>query len=113
MSVSIQNHAKRVYLRLGVAILAFLIFLGMQLNLVFLDRSNYHVLASLAPLLVAFVALPRKVVAGEADMTDQAQLSLLARLGRLERYVMFVRLAFYALAFFAVLVLPRVVPPPQ
>jgi hypothetical protein len=110
---ALKDHAGRMYLRVGGAALLFLIFLGAQLNLVFLDRGGYPTLVALAPLVGALLLLPRRVVPLEADMGDPAQSALVVELGGLERFVFGLRGAFYVLALVAVLVLPRVIPPPQ
>ena len=107
-----QKRLQKLHMRVGAAVLAFVVFLGMNVNagLIGAEARTWG-LASIAPLALAYFALPRRIprligadVSGDADLARS--------LDRLIKFIQGLRVAFIVLALFVLLALPRLVPAP-
>ena len=111
---TMNPHKKRLnnlYIRVAAAVLAFVAFLVMNINAALVGAEAHNMgLASIVPLVIAYVSLPKKVprIVG-ANIDSDADAAM--RLDRLVRCINWLRVGFIVLALFVLLGLPRLVPP--
>lgn len=105
----LQSYARKIYARFGIALLSYLAFLGMHLNLLLVSKDPSQAYYSLIPLVLAFVMMPRNFTpkAIAYDMLPEEGKTLHLRLQTLGRSAIYVRGMFSALALFVLLLLPR------
>lgn len=106
--------ARLTYLRLGVSVASFLVFVAMNINAVLIAADRSWGLMSILPLGLAYYSLPRRGPTNEIDTPPEEALSPAQahRLGRIVRATLVLRGAYLVIALFVLLALPRLVTPP-
>ena len=107
-----KQRLKKLYLRTGGAIFAFLVFVAMNINAILVGtEANSWGLTSIAPLVASYICLPKKIprIVG-ADVAGDADTAM--RLDRLVRFINWLRVGFLIVALFILVGLPRLVPAP-
>ena len=108
-----HDRIKKLYIRSGGALVAFIAFIVLNVNAILIgDEANNMGLLSIVPLVIAYFALPRRIprIIG-SDASGDSDLAL--KLDRLVRFINWLRLIFFVVAIFVLLVLPRIIPAPS
>jgi hypothetical protein len=109
--LDLEKYARKVFARLFGSLFFYLAFLGMHLNLIFVQRDAYQAYLSLVPLVLSQLLLPREVMQ-DAAVRDAPRNETRIRLEKVDRFAMLLRAAYLLLAFVVLLLLPRLIPAP-
>ena len=113
MATPLQK-TRTLYFRLAGSALCYLLFLGMNVNGALIVRAPIWGTASILPLVLAMILLPRRVPHNYADTPDKERISAdtTRRLIAIHSALPIIRGAYLIIALFALLALPRLIPAP-
>lgn len=113
MATPLQR-TRKLYLRLATSALCYIIFLGMNVNGALIVKAPIWGTASILPLILAMIMLPRRVPHNYADTPEQERINAdtTRRLIAIHGALPFIRGVYLIVALVALLALPRLAPAP-